>query len=82
MSKQTVEFAGEAVGALIPENGRLRFMAVKFSVWSLEGQLFATPDEARKAVAVIHGLKEGRAVFDNRPLPLGGYKTTPISELR
>ncbi|MDX1193589.1 hypothetical protein GOL96_18890 [Sinorhizobium medicae] len=67
MSKQTVEVAGEAVGALIPDNGRLRFLAVKFSVWSLDGRVFATRDEARKAVAAVHGLE--RYVFKPVHIP-------------
>lgn len=51
MQKQVVEFAGEAVGALVPEQGKLRFLAVKFNVWALDGRLFASPCEARQAVS-------------------------------
>ncbi|WEX78109.1 hypothetical protein PYH37_002961 [Sinorhizobium numidicum] len=58
MSKQTIEFAGEAVGALMPDNGQLRFVAVKYSVWPLDGRLFATPEDARKAIATLHVLRQ------------------------
>ncbi|MDX0868835.1 hypothetical protein GOE00_19045 [Sinorhizobium medicae] len=80
MSKQTVEVAGEAVGALIPDNGRLRFLAVKFSVWSLDGRVFATPDEARKAV--VHGLEKRAPVFSTGMLAMNGQEIAPAPDAR
>ena len=72
MSKQTIEFAGEAVGALVPDNGQMRFLAVKYSVWSLDGRVFATADDARKAVAALHGL------WQRAPIPTtGGLSKRP-----
>ncbi|MDK1384453.1 hypothetical protein QN224_03405 [Sinorhizobium sp. 8-89] len=59
MSKQTIEFAGEAVGALMPDNGQLRFVAVKYSVWPLDGRVFETPEDARRAVAMLQALRPG-----------------------
>lgn len=51
MQKQVVEFAGEAVGALVPEQGKLRFLAVKYNVWPLDGRLFSSLCEATQAIA-------------------------------
>ncbi|WP_026618371.1 hypothetical protein M728_000422 [Ensifer sp. WSM1721] len=81
MSKQTVEFAGEAVGALVPDNGQLRFLAVKYSVWSLDGRVFATPDEARKAIAALHVLQRRAPVFRAGGLPSAGPETAAASGL-
>ncbi|MET0358350.1 MAG: hypothetical protein ABW055_02825 [Pararhizobium sp.] len=50
MQKQIVEIAGEAVGALMPHARGLRFMAVKFHVWPLDGEVYADPATAREAV--------------------------------
>lgn len=50
MKKQVVEFGGEAVGAVVPENGKLRFIAVKYSVWSLDGTLYPSLTAARAAI--------------------------------
>lgn len=62
MQKQVVEFNGEAVGALVPEGERFRFMAVKFNVWSLDGQLFSQPAEARRAVSALLSKERGQAM--------------------
>ncbi|MBB4184078.1 hypothetical protein [Sinorhizobium terangae] len=76
MSKQTIEFAGEAVGALMPDNGQLRFVAVKYSVWPLDGQVFQTPEDARRAVAMLQAHRQrGPAVRRNPragPAPVAG----------
>jgi hypothetical protein len=50
MKKEIVEIAGEAVGALLPHARGLRFMAVKFHVWPLDGEIFADHHAALKAV--------------------------------
>ncbi|SER95393.1 hypothetical protein [Rhizobium sp. NFR03] len=50
MQKQIVEIAGEAVGALMPHARGLRFVAVKFHVWPLDGEVYADPATARQAV--------------------------------
>lgn len=51
MKNQVVEIAGEAVGALVPADGQFRFLAVKFSVWALDGHLFESAADAARAVA-------------------------------
>ncbi|MCD1634224.1 hypothetical protein K7H91_10615 [Martelella mediterranea] len=50
MKKQMVEFAGQPVGIVIPENGRLKFVAVKFHVHGLDGRLYETMEELRLAI--------------------------------
>jgi hypothetical protein len=50
MQKQIVEIAGEAVGALLPHARGLRFLAVKFHVWPLDGEIYADESAAFKAV--------------------------------
>lgn len=60
MQKQIVEIAGEAVGTLMPHVCGLRFMAVKFHVWALDGKVYADPATAREAVTAH--LASARAV--------------------
>ena len=62
MQKQVVEFDGEAVGALMREDGGFRFVAVKYGVWSLDGRLFSQPSEARRAVGILLSKPPGRAM--------------------
>ena len=50
MIKQVVEYQNVPVGVLIPRDGRLAFMAVKYDVMELDGRSFASPAEAREAV--------------------------------
>ena len=50
MKKQMVEFAGQPVGIVVPENGRLKFVAVKFHVHALDGRVYDTMDELRLAI--------------------------------
>ncbi len=70
MNKQTIEFAGEAVGALMPDNGRLRFVAVKYSVWPLDGRIFATAEDALRAVAALSVLRH-RGPIGPKSAPTG-----------
>lgn len=54
MSRSTViEAAGQAVGILVPEDSRFRFVAVKYPVWSLDGTVFPTEDLAREAAQAL-----------------------------
>jgi hypothetical protein len=57
MNKQVIEYAGEPVGIAVPEDGKLRFIAVKFHVMDLDAQLFPTAAEVN---AAIHRLVEHR----------------------
>lgn len=63
MRKQTIEYGGEAVGALMPDNGRLRFIAVKYSVWPLDGRTFEKSEDAVRAIAALHGLRHRQPVM-------------------
>ncbi|MDQ0319253.1 uncharacterized protein (DUF934 family) [Pararhizobium capsulatum DSM 1112] len=51
MKRQAMVHGGEAVGALIPDAGRFRFVAVKFSVWALDGRFYDSPEMAQRAVS-------------------------------
>lgn len=53
MSKQVIEYGGLPVGIVIPAEGQLRFMAVKFQVMDLDGQLFSSPSAVRRAVGKL-----------------------------
>lgn len=50
MKRQAIVHGGEAVGALMQDGSLFRFMAVKFSVWALDGRLFESPELAHRAV--------------------------------
>ncbi len=50
MNKQVIEFGGEAVGVVVPDAGRMKFVAVKYHVWDLDSRYFRSADEARSAV--------------------------------
>ena len=57
MNKHVIEYAGEPVGIAVPENGKLKFIAVKFHVMDLDEQLFPTTEEVNAAihrVVVLH----------------------------
>lgn len=71
MRKQTIEYGGEAVGALMPDNGRLRFIAVKYSVWPLEGRTFEKPEEAVRAIAALHSLRHRQPILRAGTPPAG-----------
>ncbi|MFN7024783.1 MAG: hypothetical protein ACK4QP_09735 [Pseudorhizobium sp.] len=50
MQKQVIEYRGEPVGIVIPDEDRLKFIAVKFHVIDLDEQLFGSADEVRLAI--------------------------------
>ncbi|OJF98463.1 hypothetical protein [Pararhizobium antarcticum] len=50
MNKQVIEYEGEAVGVVVPDEHGLRFVAVKYNVWDLDAQRFRSADEARAAI--------------------------------
>lgn len=62
MQKQVIEFNGEAVGVLMPDDGGLRFIAVKYGVWSLDGRRFSHASEARRAVKALLSKPAGRSM--------------------
>ena len=50
MQKQVIEIGGEALGVVVPDEDRLKFVAVKYSVWDLDSQRFSSADEVRVAI--------------------------------
>lgn len=50
MHKQVIEFGGEPVGIVIPDDDRLKFIAVKYHVIDLDEQRFDSPDAVRLAI--------------------------------
>jgi hypothetical protein len=50
MKRQAIVHGGQAVGALMPDGNLFRFVAVKFSVWALDGRLFESPEAVQHAV--------------------------------
>jgi hypothetical protein len=50
MSKHVIEYAGEPVGIAVPENGKLKFIAVKFHVMDLDDQVFASAEAVNAAI--------------------------------
>lgn len=50
MSKQVIEYAGEPVGIAVPENGKLKFIAVKFHVMDLDDQVFSSAEAVNAAI--------------------------------
>ena len=50
MKKQVIEYAGVPVGIVVPDEDRLKFIAVKFHVHDLDEQRFTSADEVRLAI--------------------------------
>jgi Rps23 Pro-64 3,4-dihydroxylase Tpa1-like proline 4-hydroxylase len=50
MQRQVIEFAGEPVGIVVPDNNRLKFIAVKYHVHDLDEQRFDSADDVRLAI--------------------------------
>ncbi len=50
MQKQVIEYRGEPVGIVVPDEDRLKFIAVKFHVIDLDEQRFRSADEVRLAI--------------------------------
>ncbi len=55
MEKQTIEFEGVPVGIVVPDEDRLKFIAVKFHVIGLDGQHFRSPEEVKTAIGRLLG---------------------------
>lgn len=52
MSKPIViEVAGKAVAVAAPAGDKVRFVAVKYDVWDLDGEMFGSVAEAERAAA-------------------------------
>jgi hypothetical protein len=64
MQKQVIEFGGEPVGIVIPDQDRLKFIAVKFHVIDLDEQRFNSPDEVRLAIRdLVRGRNQAPSVM-------------------
>lgn len=50
MEKQVIEYGGQPVGIVIPEQDALKFIAVKFHVMDLDSKIFRSPREVRDAI--------------------------------
>ena len=50
MQKQVIEYDGEPVGIVVPDEDRLKFIAVKFHVIDLDERRFTSADEVRLAI--------------------------------
>jgi hypothetical protein len=50
MNKQVIEYDGEPVGVVVPDEDQVKFLAVKYRVWDLDAQRFRSADEARAAI--------------------------------
>ena len=44
-----IEVSGEPLGVLVPSGDTFRFLAVKLPAFAIDGQLFATAEDARAA---------------------------------
>ena len=62
MDNQFIEYAGEPVGIDVTENGKLKFISVKYHVMDLDEQVFPSAEEVN---AAIH-----RLVVHHRPMQL------------
>ena len=49
MQKQVIEYRGEPVGIVVPDEDRLKFIAVKFHVIDLDEHRFRSGDVVRLA---------------------------------
>ena len=50
MEKRVVEYAGVPVGITVPDGDKLKFIAVKFAVIELDGIVYQTLGELRRAI--------------------------------
>ena len=50
MQKQVIEYAGIPVGIAVPNNDRLRFIAVKYHVIDMDNRIFSSVGELKAAI--------------------------------
>ncbi|MFT2214606.1 hypothetical protein ACLJYM_22365 [Rhizobium giardinii] len=70
--KQVVEYQGIPVGVLMPRDGCLSFMAVKYDVMELDGERFSSAAEAREAIRVHVRRRDPGIRGGAEALPSGG----------
>lgn len=70
MSKPIViEVAGKAVAVAAPAGDQVRFVAVKYDVWDLDGEIYGSVAEAERAAA-RHLASRGDQPFGPSPFPV------------
>lgn len=63
MQKQVIEYGGEPVGIVVPDEDRLKFIAVKFHVIDLDERRFTSADEIRLAIRdLVRGRNANAAI--------------------
>ncbi len=70
MNKQVIEYGGEAVGVVVPDEHGMTFLAVKYNVWDLDAQRFRSADEARAAI---------RRLFAAQVTPRAAHATLAVA---
>lgn len=50
MEKQVIEYAGQPVGIAVPEDGKLKFVAVKYAVMDLDNRFYPSVVEVKRAI--------------------------------
>lgn len=63
MHRQVIEFGGLPVGIAVPDNGALRFIAVKFHVIALDDRRYSSVGELKAAIR--DHLRSGDSYFDH-----------------
>ncbi|MBB3659898.1 hypothetical protein FHX15_005167 [Rhizobium sp. BK650] len=58
MSKQVIQYAGSPVGIVVPNNGELKFIAVKYEVYDLDEQRFTSALEVLRAIHALMASRE------------------------
>ena len=53
MTKEVIEYAGQQVGIAVPENGNLKFIAVKFHVMELDNKLYPSVAAVQNAIRTL-----------------------------
>jgi uncharacterized protein (DUF934 family) len=60
-----IEVSGEPLGVVIPSGEGFRFMAVRFPVFSIDGQVFSSVAEARMAAGFALEISPDRDAGQN-----------------
>ncbi|MGV8939544.1 MAG: hypothetical protein ACOH2J_20690 [Allorhizobium sp.] len=67
MEKQVIVYGGIPVGITIAENGRLKFVAVKYPVIDLDGRYYNSIADLREAIHthLVNASADDQAVFSS-----------------
>ncbi len=61
MTKEVIEYAGQPVGIAVPENGNLKFIAVKFHVMELDNKLYPSVAAVQHAIRTLEARRSHAA---------------------